>query len=46
MFFEREDFMKSVACPLGLEPRRTVLETVMLPLHHGHIVPGEPGNIL
>lgn len=46
MFFEREDFMKSVAGPLGLEPRRSVLETDMLPLHHRPIMPGKPGNIL
>ena len=29
-----------LAYPLGLEPRLTVLETAMLPLHYGYIVGG------
>ena len=29
-----------LAYPLGLEPRLTVLETAMLPLHYGYIIGG------
>lgn len=32
-----------VAQALGLEPRRTVLETAMLPLHHTHMLVGGVG---
>ena len=32
-------FQTFFARPLGLEPRTTVLETVMLPLHYGHVKP-------
>ena len=37
---------QQVAGRLGLEPRPTVLETAMLPLHHQPIWPGDPTGYL
>ena len=34
---------KNLAYPLGLEPRLTVLETAMLPLHYGYNLVEETG---
>lgn len=37
-FYARQTvLLLSMAQPLGLEPRQIVLETIMLPLHQGHI---------